>query len=1009
LQRRAGRAFSHPHNTLRDITMAKPTKSSRNARPAGVKKPGGPKAAGAKKAGLAKPPASAATPAARKTGSSPRKPYATKSAPAKPSATKPSATKPAVARRAVASAVRPAESVSMPAASKWVYSFGNGKAEGRSEMRNLLGGKGANLAEMANLGLPVPPGFTITTEVCTYFYENGKSYPVELKDAVAAALTEIGRNAGGKTFGDPDNPLLVSVRSGARASMPGMMDTVLNLGLNDVTVEALAKNSGDRRFAWDSYRRFITMYANVVLGIEHHVFEELLEEHKAHHGYTLDTDLKADDWVTLAGLFKAKVEKEHGAPFPQDPHAQLWGAIGAVFGSWMNQRAITYRRLHSIPESWGTAVNVQAMVFGNMGDTSATGVAFTRNPSTGEKRLYGEFLINAQGEDVVAGIRTPQEITEAARVESGSEKPSLEQAMPQAYAELTRICDRLEKHYRDVQDLEFTVEQGKLWMLQTRAGKRTASSALRIAVDLVSEGLITEEEAVTRVDPATIDQLLHPAIDPHAERSVIATGLSASPGAASGEIVFSSDEAEAMKAQGRKVILVRLETSPEDIHGMHAAEGILTTRGGMTSHAAVVARGMGKPCVCGAGTIRVDYAAATLSAGGTTLRKGDILTIDGSTGQVLAGQVKMLEPALSSEEFATVMEWADKVRKLKVRTNADTPADARAAIRFGAEGIGLCRTEHMFFEADRIRAVREMILADDEKNRRAALAKLLPMQRNDFIELFEIMAGLPVTIRLLDPPLHEFLPHTDKEIAEVAAAMGADPKKLADRARQLHEFNPMLGFRGCRLAIVYPEIAEMQARAIFEAAVEAGRRTGKPVVPEVMVPLIATKRELDLVKMRIDAMAKAVEAETGAKVAYQTGTMIELPRAALKAAEIAETAEFFSFGTNDLTQTTYGISRDDAGSFIGAYTAAGIYPVDPFVSIDRDGVGELVKIATDRGRSVRPNIKLGICGEHGGDPASVAFCHEVGLDYVSCSPFRVPIARLAAAQAALGKKAASTA
>jgi pyruvate,orthophosphate dikinase len=664
--------------------------------------------------------------------------------------------------------------------------------------------------------------------------------------------------------------------------------------------------------------------------------------------------------------------------------------------------------LHSIPESWGTAVNVQAMVFGNMGDSSATGVAFTRNPSTGEKRLYGEFLINAQGEDVVAGIRTPQEITEAARQESGSEKPSLERTMPEVFSQLTHICDRLEKHYRDVQDLEFTVEQGKLWMLQTRAGKRTAKAALRIAVDLVGEGLIREDEGVARIDPASIDQILHPGIDPDAERHVIATGLPASPGAASGEIVFSSDEAEALKTQGRKVILVRVETSPEDIHGMHAAEGILTTRGGMTSHAAVVARGMGKPCVSGAGSVRVDYAAATLSAGGMTLRKGDIVTIDGSSGQVLAGQVKMLEPALSGE-FATLMEWADKVRKLKVRANADTPNDARAAIRFGAEGIGLCRTEHMFFEADRIRAVREMILADDEKSRRAALAKLLPMQRDDFIELFVIMGGLPVTIRLLDPPLHEFLPHTENEIAEVSAAMGADPRKLADRARQLHEFNPMLGFRGCRLAIVYPEIAEMQARAIFEAAVEAGKRTGKPVAPEVMVPLIATRRELDLVKARIDAMAKAVEAETGAKLDYQVGTMIELPRAALKAAEIAETAEFFSFGTNDLTQTTYGISRDDAASFLGAYASAGIYPVDQFVSIDRDGVGELVKIAADRGRAVRPKLKLGICGEHGGDPASVTFCHEVGLDYVSCSPFRVPIARLAAAQAALGKTAASTA
>ncbi len=875
-------------------------------------------------------------------------------------------------------------------------------------MRDLLGGKGANLAEMANLGLPVPPGFTITTEVCSYFYGHDRSYPKELKDEVEAALAAVGRIAGGKIFGDATSPLLVSVRSGARASMPGMMDTVLNLGLNDITVEALAKSSGDRRFAYDSYRRFITMYANVVLGIEHHVFEEILDEHKELNGYTLDTDLDAEDWAKLANKFKARVEELRGAPFPQDPHAQLWGAIGAVFGSWMNQRAITYRRLHAIPESWGTAVNVQAMVFGNMGNTSATGVAFTRNPSTGEKRLYGEFLINAQGEDVVAGIRTPQEITEFARQEAGSEKPSLERAMPAAFAELNRICGVLEKHYRDMQDLEFTVEQGKLWMLQTRAGKRTAKAALRVAVELANERVISRDEAVTRIDPNTLDQLLHPTIDPSAERHVIATGLPASPGAASGEIVFSSDEAELLKAQGRKVVLVRVETSPEDIHGMHAAEGILTTRGGMTSHAAVVARGMGKPCVSGAGAIRVDYATATLSAGGTTLRKGDIVTIDGSTGQVLAGQVAMLEPALSGE-FSTLMEWADKVRKLKVRANADTPNDARVAIRFGAEGIGLCRTEHMFFEADRIRAVREMILADDEKSRRAALAKLLPMQRNDFIELFEIMGGLPVTIRLLDPPLHEFLPHTEAEIAEVAAAMNADPKKLADRSRELAEFNPMLGFRGCRLAIAYPEIAEMQARAIFEAAVAAGKRTGRPVVPEVMVPLIATRREFDLVKARIDAMAKAVAQETGTKLDYQVGTMIELPRAALKAGDIAETAEFFSFGTNDLTQTTFGISRDDAASFLGAYTAAGIFPTDPFVTIDRDGVGELVKVATERGRKTRRNLKLGICGEHGGDPDSIAFCHQVGLDYVSCSPFRVPIARLAAAQAALGKGVASTA
>jgi pyruvate, orthophosphate dikinase len=979
--------------------MVKSIKSSRSRRPA--------KAA-------AKPVSTAARSRAKIRAKTPVKTRAKAAAPKQ----KP-AGKPALKRKRVApaAAARPRKSPigakpggaksAAPAPGKWVYGFGGGKAEGKARLRDLLGGKGANLAEMANLGLPVPPGFTITTEVCTYFYGHGKAYPKELEGQVEAALLEVGRIAG-RRFGDRDNPLLVSVRSGARASMPGMMDTVLNLGLNDITVEALAAGSGDRRFAYDSYRRFITMYSNVVLGLDHHLFEEILDEHKDQHGYMLDTELDADDWAALVVRYKSLVAQEHGAAFPQDPHDQLWGAIGAVFGSWMNQRAITYRRLHAIPESWGTAVSVQAMVFGNMGETSATGVAFTRNPSTGEKRLYGEFLINAQGEDVVAGIRTPQEITEIARHESGSDKPSLEYAMPAAFAELTRIYGLLEKHYRDMQDLEFTVEQGTLWMLQTRSGKRTAKAALRIAVELANEGLITRPEAVTRVDPAALDQLLHPTIDPSAARKVIATGLPASPGAASGEIVFSSDEAELLKSQGRKVILVRVETSPEDIHGMHASEGILTTRGGMTSHAAVVARGMGKPCVSGAGAIRVDYAANAFSAGGVTLKKGEVVTIDGSTGQVLAGKVAMQEPALSGE-FATLMGWADEVRKLRVRANADTPNDARVAMRFGAEGIGLCRTEHMFFEEGRIRAVREMILADDENSRRAALAKLLPMQRDDFIELFTIMGGLPVTIRLLDPPLHEFLPHTEEEIAEVAAAMKADPRKLADRARELKEFNPMLGFRGCRLAIAYPEIAEMQARAIFEAAVEAGKRTGKPVVPEVMVPLIATRMEFDLVKARIDDTARAVAKECGTGIDYQVGTMIELPRAALMAGDIAQTAEFFSYGTNDLTQTAFGISRDDAASFLGIYTAKGILAVDPFVSIDRDGVGELVRIATARGRKVRPNLKLGICGEHGGDPASVAFCHEIGLDYVSCSPFRVPIARLAAAQAALGKSAASTA
>jgi len=910
--------------------------------------------------------------------------------------------KPPASRGRKTAPATPARS-SVPRTAKWVYAFGGGKAEGRANMRNLLGGKGAGLAEMANLGLPVPPGFTITTEVCTVYYANKKTYPKELAGQVDAALARVGRLVG-KTFGDPKNPLLVSVRSGARASMPGMMDTVLNLGLNDETVEALAKNSGDRRFAYDSYRRFITMYSDVVLGVEHHLFEEILDDHKDRQGYLLDTDLTAEDWEELVRRYKERLAEERGEPFPQDPQAQLWGAIGAVFGSWMNQRAITYRRLHGIPEHWGTAVNVQAMVFGNMGDTSATGVAFTRNPSTGEKRLYGEFLINAQGEDVVAGIRTPQEISEQARREAGSDKPSMETAMPQAFKELTRIYGALERHYRDMQDLEFTVEQGKLWMLQTRSGKRTAKAALRIAVELAGEGLITRKEAVTRVEPAALDQLLHPTIDPKAERHVLATGLPASPGAAAGEIVFSADEAETLKAQGRRVILVRVETSPEDIHGMHAAEGILTTRGGMTSHAAVVARGMGKPCVSGAGSLRIDYTAATMTVAGQQLRQGEVITIDGSTGQVLRGSVPMIEPELSGE-FATLMGWADEVRKLGVRANADTPADARVALKFGAEGIGLCRTEHMFFDEDRIRAVREMILADDEKSRRTALAKLLPMQRADFIELFEIMGGLPVTIRLLDPPLHEFLPHSQAEIAEVAAAMGADPRKLADRARELAEFNPMLGFRGCRLAIAYPEIAEMQARAIFEAAVEAGKRSGKPVVPEVMVPLIASRAELDLVKDRIDAMATAVARETGAKLAYQVGTMIELPRAALMAQDIAQSAEFFSFGTNDLTQTTFGISRDDAASFLGSYMARRILAADPFVSIDREGVGELLRIGVERGRAGRAMLKVGICGEHGGDPSSIAFCHEVGLDYVSCSPFRVPIARLAAAQAALGKSA----
>jgi pyruvate,orthophosphate dikinase len=890
---------------------------------------------------------------------------------------------------------------------KWVYRFGGGSAEGKSEMRNLLGGKGANLAEMANLGLPVPPGFTITAEVCTYFYAHGKKYPDELAGEIDAALAHVGKLTS-RSFGDNDNPLLVSVRSGARASMPGMMDTVLNLGLNDITVKALAKSAEDERFAYDSYRRFIQMYSGVVLGIEHHNFEEVLELHKDKKGHELDTDLSAAEWREMIAEYKTIVERETGNSFPQDPREQLWGAIGAVFGSWMNQRAITYRRLHNIPESWGTAVNVQAMVFGNMGESSATGVAFTRNPSTGDKELYGEFLVNAQGEDVVAGIRTPQNITEAARIAAHSDKPSMEKVMPEVFNQFIKTTQKLESHYRDMQDMEFTVERGKLWMLQTRGGKRTTKAALRIAVEMAKEGLITRDEAVLRIEPGGLDQLLHPTIDPNAERNVLATGLPASPGAASGEIVFNSDEAETLKSSGHKIILVRVETSPEDIHGMHAAEGILTTRGGMTSHAAVVARGMGKPCVSGVGSIRVDYAKQTMTVAGKTLKKGAVITIDGSTGQVIEGSVAMLQPELSGE-FATIMEWADKARRLGVRANADTPNDARVARKFGAEGIGLCRTEHMFFEGDRIVAVREMILADDEKGRRAALAKLLPIQRGDFADLFEIMSGLPVTIRLLDPPLHEFLPHTDEEIAEVAEAMGADPDKLKRRAQELHEFNPMLGFRGCRIAIAFPEVAEMQARAIFEGAVAASKKTGEPVTAEVMVPLVFTRAEFDLIKARIDAMHQAVEKETGENVPYQVGTMIELPRACLRAAEIAETAEFFSFGTNDLTQTALGISRDDAASFLGSYTSKHILAADPFITIDQEGVGELVEIGVERGRRTRPDIKLGICGEHGGDPASIAFCDRVGLDYVSCSPFRVPIARLAAAQAALGKQATSTA
>ena len=926
---------------------------------------------------------------------------------AKRAAPKTAAAPKKVARKVAKPAKAAAQKSVSAAKGKLVYSFGDGKAEGRADMRNVLGGKGANLAEMSNIGLPVPPGLTITTEVCTAYYKNGKQYPKELKGQVDAALARVEKLVGAR-FGDARMPLLVSVRSGARASMPGMMDTVLNLGLNDTTVEALAKQSGNERFAWDSYRRFIQMYSNVVLDVGHEHFEELLEMHKEEHGLHLDTELKADDWKQIVAAYKKKVQQELGRPFPQDVRDQLWGAIGAVFSSWMNQRAITYRSLHNIPASWGTAVNVQAMVFGNMGETSCTGVAFTRDPSTGEKIYYGEYLINAQGEDVVAGIRTPQQLTKESRLKVGNDMPSMEESMPATFRQLVGVFKTLEKHYRDMQDIEFTVQQGKLWMLQTRSGKRTAKAAIKIAVDMVKEKLISQAEAVIRVEPASLDQLLHPTPDPKAERKVIAKGLAASPGAASGKAVFTADEAEQLAGKGEAVILVRVETSPEDIHGMHAAKGILTARGGTTSHAAVVARGMGRPCVSGAGAIRIDYAAGKMTIGDVIVNKGDVITIDGSTGEVILGLMPMIEPQLSGD-FGQLMAWADKLRKLKVRTNAETPADAETAVRFGCEGIGLCRTEHMFFDADRITAVREMILSHSVEGRKKALAKILPMQREDFAQLFKIMAGRPVTIRLLDPPLHEFLPKTDADFDAVARGTGLSVGALKERKKALEETNPMLGHRGCRLGISFPEIYEMQARAIFEAAVQVSKAGGKPVEPEVMIPLVATKAEIDILKGKVDGVAAAVFKEQGKKVKYLVGTMIELPRAALRAADIAQTAEFFSFGTNDLTQTTLGISRDDSALFMEDYLKAGIFERDPFVSIDRAGVGELVKIAAERGRSARKDIKLGICGEHGGDPASVRFCHNAGLDYVSCSPYRVPIARLAAAQAAISEEQASEA
>ncbi|WND01405.1 pyruvate, phosphate dikinase [Temperatibacter marinus] len=882
---------------------------------------------------------------------------------------------------------------------QWVYCFGDGTADGRADMKNLLGGKGANLAEMSSLGLPVPPGFTIPTEMCTWYYDHGQSYPEDLDGQVRLAIEKIEASVGAK-FGDAVNPLLVSVRSGARVSMPGMMDTVLNLGLNDMTVKGLATASGNERFAWDSYRRFIQMYSDVVLGVDHYHFEDLIEIHKEDKGVDLDTDLDEKDWQDLAEAFKAKTEEELGRPFPQDPWEQLWGAITAVFGSWRIERARIYRKLHNISDSWGTAVNVQAMVFGNMGETSATGVAFTRDPSTGVNEYYGEYLINAQGEDVVAGIRTPQYLTKKGREDAGAKALSMEESMPEVYGQLTDVFDKLETHYLDMQDIEFTVQRGKLWMLQTRSGKRTAKAALKIAVEMQEAGLIDEKTAVMRVEPAALDQLLHPTLDPDAPRDILTKGLPASPGAACGMAVFTADEAEELSKAGKDVILCRVETSPEDIHGMHAARGILTQRGGMTSHAAVVARGMGRPCVSGAGQLRIDSKAGTMVCMGREIKRHDIITIDGASGEVMIGEVPTLKPELAGD-FAKLMTWADAARTLKVRTNADTPLDTTTAREFGAEGIGLCRTEHMFFEGERITAVREMILSENEEGRRTALEKLLPMQRADFTEIFKIMHGLPVTIRLLDPPLHEFMPHEEKDFAAVAEAIGKPIDVVKRRASELHEFNPMLGHRGCRLGITYPEIYEMQARAIFEAAIDVDQAGDDTVIPEIMIPLVATKDELSLLRDRVEAIAEDVFKEKGNKVEYLVGTMIELPRAALQAGKIAESADFFSFGTNDLTQTAIGISRDDAARFLDEYVKKNIFEQDPFVSLDQDGVGELVEIGAERGRMTKTDLKLGICGEHGGDPSSVEFCHRTGLDYVSCSPYRVPIARLAAAQAAL--------
>ncbi len=884
-------------------------------------------------------------------------------------------------------------------AEKYVYSFGNGNADGDGSMKGLLGGKGANLHEMTKLSLPVPAGFTISTEVCTHFYEHNKGFPATLKDEVAEAMALMEKTMGLK-FGDPERPLLVSVRSGARASMPGMMDTILNLGMNERVVQGVVAASKDERFAYDSYRRFITMYAGVVLELDRSIFEEALERKKEVRGVHLDTELKADDWKALIKEFKGIVLEQCGKPFPEDPVEQLWGAVGAVFGSWMNPRAITYRKLNNIPASWGTAVNVQAMVFGNMGDDCATGVAFTRDPSTGEKTFFGEYLINAQGEDVVAGIRTPQPINDSSKNDANSDLPTLQKQMPEAFAELERIYKKLESHYKDMQDIEFTIQKRKLFMLQCRNGKRTAAAAVRIAVEMLKEGLITKREAVLRVQPEQLDQLLHPTLDPKARKDLLTRGLPASPGAACGQVVFDSNIAEQwVKEQNRKVILVRTETSPEDIHGMHVAEGILTARGGMTSHAAVVARGMGKPCVAGCGAVKISYAQKEMQIANRIVKEGDFVTIDGASGEVFLGRVDTVS-AGTTGDFKEFMTWVDECRKLRVRTNADTPHDAKVARQFGAEGIGLCRTEHMFFESARIDAVREMILAENKEGRERALAKILPMQKSDFMGIFKEMDGLPVTIRLLDPPLHEFLPHSDEDIRALGKKINIPFERLKQKTESLHEFNPMLGHRGCRLGVSFPEIYIVQVRAIMEAACEL-QKAGVKVIPEIMIPLVGDWRELKFVKDYSVIECDRVMKQAGIKVEYQLGTMIELPRAALTADEIAEHAEFFSFGTNDLTQTTYGLSRDDSGMFLRDYIEAKIYERDPFVTLDQKGVGRLITIARDLGRKTRAKIKLGICGEHGGDPASIRFCHSAGLDYVSCSPYRVPIARLAAAHAAL--------